>query len=112
MRLSHSPATFITAPTAKSGKKTGAGWKERLPQGHRGSDAPGAHPSGQQTLKRKTDSSFSGYCLLQGADSLPEIVPQVELVIVMQKQSRMKDVPWKLAGSQGAMKVLDKHKPY
>ena len=29
-----------------------------------------------------------------------------ELVIVMQKQSRMKDVPWKLAGSQGAMKVL------
>ena len=55
-----SPSTFITALTAESGKTTGPGWKERLPQGHRGSDAPETHPSSQQT-QRKTHSALSGH---------------------------------------------------
>ena len=58
MHLSLSSPTFITAATAKSGKMTGNGWKERLPQGHRGSDAPGAHPSSQQTLRGRQIQNF------------------------------------------------------
>ena len=58
MRLSLSSPTFITAATAKSGKMTGTGWKERLPQGHRGSDVPEAHPSSQQTLRGRQIQNF------------------------------------------------------
>ena len=64
-------STFTAALTAEVGKTTGPGWKERLPQGQRDSDAPGTHPSSQQK-QRKTDSAFSGHCPLQGAACHPE----------------------------------------
>lgn len=61
---------------AKAGKMTGAGWRERLPQGHRGSDALEPAPAANK-LSDEDRVSLQWLLPPAGVGSRPGIVPQV-----------------------------------